>query len=247
MSGNDFTQLPKINEIAYSMVVYFSRTGYTFTIFDSKNNKILTKSTQEIIYTASQEEIVKLISSDHEIQTGCNKTTLVFDTENYTVVPSQLFRPDDAPAYLSFQDVGLKKQTVLYSEITGKDMVMIYSIPSNLYHAVAQLFPAGEFTNKLSYLINNNISINIFDNVYEFVHPKHVDVVVVRNGNIELVNTFAYHTMEDFIYYTLNIYDKLHLDINQFKLSVFTAKNQIGLHKEVKKYIRNTEEFSFTE
>ena len=79
MSGNDFTQLPKIGEFAYSMVVFFSRTGYTFTIYDSKNNKILTKSTQEIIYTASQDEIVRLISSEHDIQSGCHKTTVVFD------------------------------------------------------------------------------------------------------------------------------------------------------------------------
>ena len=167
--------------------------------------------------------------------------------ENYTVVPSQLFRPEDAPAYLLFQEPDLKKQTVLYSNISEKEMVMIYSIPSNLHQAVWQLFPKGEFTSKLSYLINKNISINSYNNIYEFVHPKHFDAIVVRNGNIELVNTFAYQTIEDFIYYTLNIYDKLHLDINQFKLSVFATKNQTTLHKEIKKYIRNTEELLYIE
>ena len=76
--------------------------------------------------------------------------------------------------------------------------------------------------------------------MYVNVAKTHLDVIVTNNSELLLINSFAYDTKEDFIYYILFVAEQLDLDTEKFLLTLSGVISKYDdIYKITYKYIRN--------
>ncbi len=72
-----------------------------------------------------------------------------------------------------------------------------------------------------------------------WVRPKLMDVVVLTRGNIVLVNSYDYQTVEDFTYFTLNIFQQLGLNKEEYPVKLYNSENCPELKQHLDKYLKS--------
>jgi len=64
-----------------------------------------------------------------------------------------------------------------------------------------------------------------------------LDIVAVKNSKIYLINSLQYDTNEDFLYFVLNVYEKLALEVTKTPLFVYNIEQKTDLKSLLEKYI----------
>lgn len=134
-----------------------------------------------------------------------------------TLVPDALFDPTALGNYLQYTTKVYASDYFDYDkiEVQGCKNVFVPYIHYNNY----LLDKLGEFTFKhfgtafLSYV--NDHSKSDAKEVSILLNRNQMHVVVMKAPKLLLYNTFEIHTPEDFVYYTLFVYEQLSLDPNQ--------------------------------
>ena len=242
---NSNTVLKKTKDIRLS--IQFSLDGFSFCIQDSQTEESLYFS--EYLFEEKQispeellEKITSIFTSDPHLQKDFSSVLVIHQNELYTLVPQKYFKEDQLSNYLDFNIKTLKTDFIAFDNLEINNCNSVYVPYININNYLFQNF--GEFTYKhhISALIEKLISKNTFEafEVYVNVSSSTFDVIVIHDKNLKFVNSFSYHSKEDFIYYILFVFEQLKLDSEKVPL-YFTGK--ISLESEIYKitfeYIRN--------
>ena len=102
---------------------------------------------------------------------------------------------------------------------------------------MVQLFPEAEIEHHISELLTDNVKLNTENCIYCRARNKMLDIVAVKNSRIHLINSFQYDTNEDFLYFVLNVYEKLALEVTKTPLFVYNIEQKTDLKSLLEKYI----------
>lgn len=219
----------------YSLSIRINSNGFSLTVTDESNTLLSSKKVPTILTTLPAEEINRLISG--EIQLNYKNIRLIYESDNYLFVPSAIFRSNEADCYLNFQQKPDKNEIILYNTMAAWDIVNVFSIPATIQTAVNQLFPNTVIEQHLSHFLIEKVRNNHESAIYIWVRSKIMDVIVLKNGKLQLLNSFTYQTPEDFTYHTLNIAEQLSLSIEKCKVFLYSNEKKPELAKLLENYI----------
>jgi len=225
----------------YSLSIRFSSDGFSLSIFDEFNSFLSTKKISALLNSLSEEEIVQLILQEPETQVTYSKVRLICESDLYVFVPVLVFRQENARDLLCFQHKLEKKDFVMFNKLPKWEVVNVFSIPIVLHTALSGLYPDTLIEHQVSHFLTDYITLQGENSIQVWVGAKSMDVIVLKNGNVILINSYNYQTPEDFTYYTLSLFEQLSLDPETCKVRLFNVEKNNQLQNHLQKYVKHCE------
>ncbi len=232
----DTTDLKQKNN--YSLSIRFCSNGFSLLVCDESNLLLSSKRVSTSVFSLSEEEIIHLLAQQPETEVDYRNIRLICEMDNYTFIPVPIFKPENAVDFLNLQHKTAKNDRIVFKILETWNTVNVFSMPNTLNMALKQLYPQLSIEHHLSYLLSYKIKQGE-SGIYIWVRPKTMDVVVLKNGNLTLINSYSYQTPEDFTYFTLNIFEQLSLDTETCEVKLFNTEKLSPFRKYIQKYVKN--------
>ena len=190
---------------------------------------------ESILSLGKQSSLLKKVNFD--------KVSVQISGNHYAFIPSILFRKENAGQFYS---VGHRKdaQSRIESEnVSGFDMVNVFSIDEQVFSSLKTVFnnflPHHHITSLLAAVRLQPVK----DGSRKlFIHfrAEWVDVIVTEGRKLVLCNSFNYKSVEDAVYFTLNICEQLGLNPSSVETVLMGGiEKDSTLAKLLSKYVAN--------
>lgn len=164
---------------------------------------------------------------------------VLLENSCYTIIPEALFVAEKAESYLNFVHKIGAGQEVLFNRTNGH--VCIYAAPSLLLQNLRHLYPGLSFYHASGVYIESifsSIRKAEKDILHVNVHKNFMDVVHIRNGQLQFANTFPFEADTDIVFFLLSVAEQQKM--NHDKLAIILSgeiSQSDALMSLLKKYI----------
>jgi hypothetical protein len=193
----------------------------------------------------SLEEILRELVYEDEILTiaDVNETFLVYNFPESNLVPETFFNTDANKPLTDLIYGDLGKELILNEKIPWWEMHNIYRIPAGVHRLLQQKFYNGKYWHFYSLQLKCHKMFNAKEEgqyLKTFFYSDKMIVLVSKNGQLQLMQTFEYHDSKDVAYNLLNCCHQLGMNQDQIVLELIgLIEKQSELYNELQKYFLN--------
>jgi hypothetical protein len=224
-----------------------SATELSLALLDKKQNKFLALEIFQndgIAESSNHEGWLKEIPGKSNLLKNFKfkSTTVAVVNETTTLVPSALFREEDAAKYFRFNFE--KNDSPVFSEqVRAFDVVNVFGLPVSAHVSLNGLFSNPSIHHHTTALLEGvrlSIKPQQEKTLVLNIRTGYVDILVMEGKKLVLINSFSYKNMDDLVYYVMFACDRLQL--NPETVSTFIAgevQKESAVYHLLYKYIRN--------
>jgi hypothetical protein len=232
VTNNDITQ-----RNYKKLSIQVSLDGLSFCIFDTITNKIVSQNSiafkkNEVI----EGQLWKVFLDNTMLSKSYDEIVILHDNNINTFVPKDLFDENHIASYLQYN-------VKVFDELSNYEINNIYVPFVNINNFLLDQFESFNYKNTNSILVQKilDLCINIEEKqVFVHLQENHFEIIVAKNLQLLLFNSFEYKTPEDFIYYLLFTFEQLQLNPEIIPISLFgTISKENPFYKIAFKFIRN--------
>jgi len=227
--------------------IQVSLNGLSFCVLNTHSNtitylKVIVKDKKQTP-EAILDSLKHVFNTEAIFANNFDKLTVIHVNELSTLVPKPMFDEEAIADYLKLNAKILKTDFITHDEITINDSMNVYVPYANINNFIYDQF--GDFTYKhySTVLIETILTAEKHSNepkLFAHINRSHFEIIAIKDGELNLYNTFNYNTAEDFIYYILFTAEQLNLNPETIKLVLLGAvAERDELYKIAYKYIRN--------
>lgn len=220
---------------SYNLSIRISSDGFSLLVTDGSGLQLSTKKVTASVFSLSAEEITNII--EKETQLNFHHIRIICETDIYIFVPMPLFRTGEAVHFLNFQHKAKKNERVIYNTIPTWNTVNVFSIPGSLLQALTDLFPGQAIEHHMSSFLSDKIKPQQENSLSIWARQQMADLIIIKEGKLQLLNSFSYQTAEDFCFHALNAMEQLSLDTNKHKVFLYNATKKPELEKVLENYV----------
>ncbi len=222
-------------------------TGLSFLIADSTEKEAVFFTEKDFGGTRTPEEVLieiqQFFDTTEALQYHFEDVSVIFANNIYTLVPTSLFDESKLSEYLKFNSKMLTNDFISHDTIENHDLVVVYVPFVNVTNYFFDRFGIFQYFHSASILLKSILDSekhSIVPKAYIHVLGETFDCIIIRDGVLQLCNSYQYRTPEDFIYYLLFCFEQLNLnpDTIQLYLCGMIAEDDDN-YKIIYKYIRN--------
>jgi len=166
-------------------------------------------------------EITEIINNDAIIKTEFSSESVVFVNFPSTLVPSSLYKQEEAETILAFNTE--VKEKVLTDTILSQKAHLIYSVPENILTIVSNFFPKAKQKAQESILIQQYSQFNNTEKAYLYLNQRKVTITLFKENKLVFNNSFDYITKEDLLYFVLFSFEQQKLSPENIEVTLFGA------------------------
>jgi hypothetical protein len=155
-----------------------------------------------------------------ELNISGENVTVLFENSEYQLIPNEFFREEDALFFFETEFGKSNDETLKHIHLPKWGIHVTFRVSQNLLSLFEQKYPDLELTHQIVRMLRYQID-KMHEGVYVNVRKNAIDVIVEKENQLLLVNSFDVKTNEDICYFLLNIFEKLNLDNESFKLYIF--------------------------
>ncbi|MBJ7883068.1 DUF3822 family protein [Gelidibacter salicanalis] len=206
-------------KILKKLSIQISLSGLSFCILNSADNKVdylkridfKNKLTPEAVL----EHLKNAIHGEPLLSDTFDSVLVLFQNDLSNLVPEIFFSEDHSADYLKFSSKIIKTDFISHDTIEANKTVNVFVPYMNINNYVFDVYGEFEYKHASTILLEHALKQeqgSEDDKVYINVAPFHYEMLVVSKGQLQLYNTFEYHTKEDFIYFILFAIEQLKLN-----------------------------------
>lgn len=217
-----------ILENYHKLSIQVSLNGLSFCVLDTIGKKIVKAEKHtfdnRLNPYGAQKELKRFIKKQQVKDYAFSEVMVVHRNDLFSLVPKDLFDPNEMANYLKFNTKILANDLLEYDEIPSFEMVNVYVPFVNINNFIYELFGDFEFKHHGTVLIESLLGRNASSAeavCYAYVTENELDIIILQNKKLIFYNNFSYKTPEDFLYYLLFTWEQLRLDPNDIKLRLF--------------------------
>ena len=186
-------------------------------------------------------KIEELFKTDSYLQKDFSSVSVVHQNNLSCLVPNTYFSEDKLSEYLNFNIKTLTSDFITFDDIQSIKAKNVYIPYVNINNFLFQNFGEFEYKHYSSVLLEKLFSIPTNDNgCYIHVSKSTLDIVIIKNSNLQFFNIFEYKTKEDFMYYVLFTLEQLELSTEETLVSILgDIEEDSDLYRLIYTYIRN--------
>jgi hypothetical protein len=189
---------------------------------------------------ALAELLDEIILEDDFVAHMTGETFLVYNFPESNLVPEKFFRMDLNKQLTDLVYGDLEKELILSEKIPWWELHNVYRIPADVHILLQQRFTSGRYWHFYSLQLKSHKMFTAKEEA-EFLkvifYSDKMVVIVFKDGQLQLIQTFSYHDSKDPAYHLLNCCKQLDLDPEKL---VFQAsgllERQSSLYDELYKY-----------
>ena len=163
------------------------------------------------------------------------------------MVPSSIFKSDDADKLLSFNYQIKEDESIKDEHIPSIDSNIIYAYNKDLYDVVSSRFSnmkMGNFaTLQIPFYLKSSEDNKPY--VYCQIYHSYFQIIIIDKSKLILYNHFNYSTAEDLLYYIVFCMEQLNLNPEFTKLRLSGDLEKDDILNLLKDYIRDVETLDF--
>ena len=184
-------------------------------------------------------EIIEIINNDAIVKAEFSSQSVAFVNFPNTLVPSSLYKKEDAEAILAFNTE--IKGKVLVDIILSQKAHLIYSVPKSILTIVSNFFPKAKQKAQESILIQQYSKLNTnTEKAYLYLNQKKATITFFSGNKLVFNNSFDYLTKEDLLYFVLFSFEQLKLSTENIEVILFGAiEKDDEFFNLLYEYIRN--------
>lgn len=239
ISSGDITQ-----KTYKKLVLQVSLTELSFCVIDLITHKVL--HTQEVQFEKNKviEEQLWRAFVDFSILANAYDEVVVLHNNNLNaLVPTSLFDPTFLASYLQYNIKVFETDFFAYDTLLPYEINNVYVPFMNINNFLLDQFESFDYKNSNSILLKKCLEYSKNKEekqVFVHVQKEQFELVVVKNQELLLFNSFQYSTPEDFIYYVLFTCEQLQLNPETVKVHLFgNCSEEDAIYKMAYTYIRN--------
>ena len=203
--------------VSYILSIRFIPDGLCFIVFNRQHKKILHFS--EITEKGKDPKILlrEHVSDNPLLRSPFGEIFCMWDTPLYTLLPDAIFSEENSARFweLNFGENSAGDFSLFSDKLKWFDIINIYAVPAGYASLLKELFPSVQFINQQSVQIIDSLLGNKKENssqVYLQIHPDFFDALVLRKGKIILANSYRFQHKDEFLYFSINLFEQLQLD-----------------------------------
>lgn len=209
----------------YNVYLSIDFNAFSYTILNTQNNTFigLEKYLLTDIYNdySLVEPLSEIFNQSLLLKQPFKSFNVAYVNHRSTLIPNVLFKNDELKTYHQFNFTKLEEDLFFADKLINLPAYNVFSIPDfiinlfnktekiNFNHFSSSLIEASILHSKKT---NNDLIIDIH------ILPSSFQMMVVKNQQLELYNSFPYQTSEDFIYYVLFVLNQLNIKPTDIKI-----------------------------
>jgi hypothetical protein len=225
------------------LLVEVNGNSFTYVLLNQRNMSPLVVKYFQLEHPKGSvltDALGEIVSGDELLQRPVKDTILVYNFPESCLAPEAVYTMDANREIIDTLYGNLQKGLILTEKIPWWELFNIYRVSPDLHRVMQHHFTAGKYWHYYSLLLK---SYKMFDSAEQedcvkviFYSDKMV-VLALRQGKIQLVQTFLYQDTKDVAYHLLNCCHQLGLDQESVRLLVGgLIDRQSSLSTELHKY-----------
>jgi hypothetical protein len=230
------------------LLVEISGQSFNYILF-SKDPYRLVLLRQYRVYTTNEKMVrdilEEIISGDPVLQQYAEKAVVVYNFPEANILPQEYFNSQlNVPLTKLFFGESVNG-FVFNEQVRDRELQNVYSVPKEIHSLFKEKFIGSSYWHFYTLLLNSSEKelsgpTNNFRIV--FYHDKFIAAFFIGN-QLQLIQTFNYHTPEDVAYYLLLICKQFNLKQQEVALSISgLIDSQSALYTELLKYFEQVYE-----
>lgn len=238
----------KINIVKDSLLkmsIQVGLNGLSFCILNCNTNEIVWYKKTEFKKEHNPVKILQVIeelyNNEKQLQQEIAEVIVLFSHELYSFVPKEFFLEEEASNYLKFNTKILRTDVVAHDELNKDQLVNVYIPYTNITNYFFDRYGEYEYKHSISVLVEAVMDLPEKNVVTAYLNnfSGYYDLVIIKDQQLLLSNTFSYETREDFIYYLLFTAEQLKLDPSEFDLNLLGVPESSPLYEIAFTYVKN--------
>ena len=166
--------------------------------------------------------ISELISGSDILAKTYQDTQCYYNCEEALVIPDEKFNPSAAEDFLSLIYGEKNDFDIKHDTLSGTGLVNAYRIPKSLHDAIGRRFVLYRPAHSYSPILHRVLTREKLPEYLVQIHfySKHIIVVYVMNGQLQLVQSFKYHSAADILYYLVTLQQQYQLPESEGHLEI---------------------------
>jgi hypothetical protein len=231
---------------SYSLFFQLSYNCLTYCIYDNYSSKYIVFKHFEFDKKLKDDSLGKkineIIISDDILCKQFKNVRLIFNNSKSTFIPASLFDINKIESVFSFNFEISKNEEIINYHIRHHDFYILFSIPVYILKIFREWFSDIKIYHQSCSFIQHQLILNKNSNqkkVYADVNQDFIDILVLDSSNLIFYNTFYVGSDLDFVYFILNVYDKLKINPEETEiiLSGYIEKDSSN-YKKLNEYIK---------
>ena len=247
ITTNDITQ-----KTYRKLSIQVSLSGLSFCVFDLITHKVI--AFNEVAFSDNQvieEQLWKAFVTFPILTNTYDEIVIIHENHLNTFVPTSLFDENYLGSYLQYNVKVFESDLFAYDKLNTYEMNNVYVPYVNINNFLLDQFQSFEYCNSNTVLVKKLLDFSSKQAEKEvFVHlqENHFEIVILKNQELVLFNSFEYQTVEDFIYYILFTFEQLQLNPEIVPLHLLGICNKEDeFFKIAYKYIKNCDLLDVTQ
>lgn len=202
----------------YILSIQFSLDGFSFCIIDDirKKHLIFKNSRFQLSnYSFLKKEITAIIKAEKILRKKYKKVIIRFNSPKFTLIPEAINNSCDKAIFEMNFDADNNEviQTTSSEKYASK---VVFSLPGEISGYLKSVFPNAEVSHHITILAD---ILQEYENKGQptamiSVSKRFFTLLVGKNNKLLFVNSFKYTNNMDFIYYLLNVFKSIGIEIN---------------------------------
>jgi len=188
-----------------------------------------------------------IIQDNAILQNQFERVSLSLVSQNYTLIPDNLFSDSQKQSYLRFnKDFEKSDYAVNADKLNNLKAYNIYPVHNAISEMMSKFYDdyrirhyTSPLMESLMYLLaTGSTKSDVLINVYN----GYFDIVIIQSGIIRLINTFKYVTYDDLMYYAFWVIEKLELQADALNLLISgNISIESSLYRSIRLYFKSVE------
>jgi hypothetical protein len=186
------------------------------------------------------ESIREIIEADEILESEAPEKYLVYNFDESSLVPEKFFSPETGRKITEIIYGNLNRGMVLNEKIPWWELYNVYRIPAEVQGLLMEKYAEIKSWHKHSLLLKSHKMFNVreYENYIKTIfYSEKIIVLIFKNHQLQLVQSFAFHDACDVIYHLLNCCQQFKMSAEESVLQVSgLIDRQSAVYAELAKY-----------
>jgi len=242
------TSLTGISHDICDLLLLLAPKRMAYAAIENQQNQLVELKTFQIRSQQSEdlpsEEYHRLIDQESALQQSYANVKVSIHNRWMTLIPADYFQADQISSFLRF-NLEKDQSAVLghYDQLASIDAYNAYGVPQSVASLVEEYVAEHHYRHASSCFLNlvmHEQKTEKGEQVFVNIESRHLDIIIVQDGQFRFFNQFHFRTTKDFIYYLLLTCDEFDLDRDQLQLTLSgDIEADSAIYQIAYKYIRH--------
>jgi len=237
--------IPPYDHQEARLFIEFGQKHFACFVVQNNTNTIIEYEVYQLDVPFSELELLDFFKNHQFDKNDFSAVVIIHNTKEFVLIPSELHKTHLEKTTIETIHGDLTELELLNDNLSKWEMTNVFGVHKSQFQLINELFPSA------SHLHINSIYLKaIFKQLMEmqeewvkmYFYPSYFNVVVIKDTQVQIMQSFYYETPEDVIYFLLTLTEQFNLDVTTLvmQISGLIEKDSIT-YKELTKYFLNIE------